>query len=164
MTNKGEGSASQTARLGLVLLLAGWGVWLGAVLLAPLLARWDSALASPLYQFFGSICHQQPERSFTLAGHPLAVCHRCLGLYLGLGLGLLTLPLFPRLAGFIENNPRILLATTLPLLIDVALIGINTPASRFATGVLASFPVALFCWRAAEQIVAARRRFRSEAA
>lgn len=29
------------------------------------------------------VCHQRPERSFRLAGQPMAVCARCLGMYAG---------------------------------------------------------------------------------
>ena len=61
-----------------------------------------SALAAPLlllvsfpktafftYLPFSFICHQMPERSFALMHHPLAVCHRCFGIYLGLFIGTL---------------------------------------------------------------------------
>ena len=168
MSNKkaapSEANESSTARLGLLVLLAASGLWIGAVLAAPFLAEADSSLSKLLYQLFGSICHQQPERSFHLAGHPLAVCHRCFGLYLGFAVGLLAMPRLPRLATFIEDHPKLLLATTAPLLLDVVLLGLNTPISRFSTGLLAGFPIALFCWRAAEQIIANRGRFSSEAA
>ncbi len=36
-----------------------------------------------LFQF---LCHQDPARSFEVAGHLLPLCQRCTGLYLGLGL------------------------------------------------------------------------------
>ncbi len=35
------------------------------------------------------MCHQQPERSFVLFGGTVAVCARCLGIYLGAAVGLL---------------------------------------------------------------------------
>jgi uncharacterized membrane protein len=55
----------------------------GAVFGAPLVASGWGAVAWPLYAAFSWICHQRPERSWHLAGYPLAVCVRCLGLYLG---------------------------------------------------------------------------------
>ncbi len=53
-------------------------VWLGLLLLAPLVPR----EASLVYQFASGVCHQRPERSFSLAGAQLPVCARCFGLYL----------------------------------------------------------------------------------
>ena len=38
---------------------------------------------------FALVCHQQPERSFFLFGVSVAVCARCLGIYLGAAVGLL---------------------------------------------------------------------------
>jgi uncharacterized membrane protein len=35
------------------------------------------------------VCHQRPERSFILFGGSVAVCARCLGIYLGVAAGLL---------------------------------------------------------------------------
>jgi uncharacterized membrane protein len=42
-----------------------------------------------LQRGFALVCHQQPERSFFLFGGRVAVCARCLGIYLGTALGLL---------------------------------------------------------------------------
>ena len=38
---------------------------------------------------FALVCHQRPERSFWILGAPVAVCARCLGIYLGAAIGLL---------------------------------------------------------------------------
>jgi uncharacterized membrane protein len=38
---------------------------------------------------FAIVCHQRPERSFWISGAEMAVCSRCLGIYLGAALGLL---------------------------------------------------------------------------
>ena len=38
---------------------------------------------------FALVCHQRPERSFSLFGGSVAVCSRCLGIYLGAALGLM---------------------------------------------------------------------------
>ncbi|MGH9580569.1 MAG: DUF2085 domain-containing protein [Terriglobales bacterium] len=60
----------------------------GAAVGAPLLAYlgyWLAAFA--IMQFFSAVCHQDPARSFWLGGAPVAVCARCLGIYLGAAAG-----------------------------------------------------------------------------
>jgi uncharacterized membrane protein len=42
-----------------------------------------------VHRGFALICHQRPERSFWIFGAPIAVCARCLGIYLGATIGLL---------------------------------------------------------------------------
>ena len=42
-----------------------------------------------LQRGFALVCHQQPERSFFLFGGSVAVCARCVGIYLGAAVGLL---------------------------------------------------------------------------
>ena len=51
--------------------------WLALLLLAPFVPR----EASLVYHFASGVCHQRPERSFSLAGAQLPVCARCFGLY-----------------------------------------------------------------------------------
>ena len=38
---------------------------------------------------FAIVCHQRPERSFWIFGDEMAVCSRCLGIYLGAAAGML---------------------------------------------------------------------------
>ena len=45
-------------------------------------------LGLTLERGFAIVCHQRPERSFFLFGSTVAVCSRCLGIYLGAALGL----------------------------------------------------------------------------
>jgi uncharacterized membrane protein len=59
-----------------VLVVAG-GAWSVLVIAAPLLG-WPC-----LYAASHLVCHQIPARTFHLAAGPMAVCARCLGLYLG---------------------------------------------------------------------------------
>ena len=131
----------------LLLLTAGW-------LLALLLPAWATAsgwsLGPWLYLPFAQICHQLDERSFLLAGQPLAVCHRCTGIYIGFWLGLTLLPFWPGFVLRLLDRPRLVLWFFLPLGIDFLLQ--NNPASRFLTGALGGFPVALFAWVAVEQL------------
>jgi len=46
-------------------------------------------LGFALQRGFAVVCHQQPERSFFWFGGRVAVCARCLGIYLGVAVGLL---------------------------------------------------------------------------
>lgn len=58
-----------------VALLAGSTLWCLAILAAPLFhLPW-------IYEFFSRICHQDPSRSWHVAGEPLAVCIRCTSIY-----------------------------------------------------------------------------------
>lgn len=41
------------------------------------------------YSFLSAICHQQPLRSYWLFDHPMGLCARCVGGYLGVCLGTL---------------------------------------------------------------------------
>ena len=56
---------------------------LSVVLLGPLVAHFKRPEAISIYAAFSSVCHQQPERCWWLLDHPLAVCVRCLGFYVG---------------------------------------------------------------------------------
>lgn len=56
-------------------------------LAAPLLWRDLPLAAWSITQFFSFACHQDPARSFWIAGAPMAVCARCLGIYLGAAAG-----------------------------------------------------------------------------
>ena len=58
-----------------------------AAVAAPLLARDHLLVAYFLRRCFALVCHQDPARSFWIAGAPLAICVRCLGIYLGVSAG-----------------------------------------------------------------------------
>ena len=118
------------------------------IIVAPLSQSGNHAgFSSTIYKAFSFICHQIPERSFHVAGHPFAVCSRCTGLYAGFGLAALIYPLARSLKR--ANTPRRiwLILAAVPLLIDFALgyfsIWENTHLSRFLTGALLS-SVAVF--------------------
>jgi uncharacterized membrane protein len=142
------------------ILLLAVTFWLALVFLAPLSKSHDSASWPFMYSFFTSVCHQKAERSFSAWGHPLAVCHRCLGLYAGFWAGLLLLPRLRRTCEQILAYPRLLILGLAPLAIDLA-VG-NNPASRFLTGAMAAAPAALFVWIAAEEFRLPRLRRQSE--
>jgi len=124
--------------------------WLGLVVLAPFAAAREEWWAQLVYSFFRPLCHQLPDRSFHWLGHPLAVCHRCTGLYVGFLAGLLLAGSAARFRSFLAARPRIITLFALPLVVDVFLP--NSPLSRFSTGLLAASPIAFFVWLALDQL------------
>ena len=115
--------------------------WITAIVVAPLfLSNGSASASSPIFAFFSYICHQIPERSLSLAGHPMAVCSRCFGVYIGLLGGILVYPLWRRVDE-IEPIPRFwLFLSLIPIAVDWSLtaFGIweNTHLSRLVTGAI----------------------------
>lgn len=78
-----------------VALAAGLAVaaalWVGVLVAAPAAAARGTAawLPAMAYPIGARICHQRPERSFSIAGVQMPVCARCTGLYVGGAIGLL---------------------------------------------------------------------------
>ncbi len=78
----------------LVFRYNGWIVlplaFVAAAIAAPyFLGHGLATMGIALYRGFSLVCHQRPERSFYIFGTPVAVCARCLGIYLGAAIGLL---------------------------------------------------------------------------
>ena len=120
-----------------------------AALAAPLLAAGGHALpARAAYAFFGAVCHQMPERSFHLLGHPLGVCARCAGLYAGFAAGVLLYPLARPLGVRHAPARAWLFAAAAPTALDfsLGLLGVweNTHLSRSLTGALLGAVAALY--------------------
>ena len=136
----------------------------GLIVLAPLaLARVQAAGALGLYGGFAVVCHQIPERSFELAGFPLAVCARCAGLYAGFAAGVLLYPLARPLGRAAAPARGWILAAALPTAVDFALgvtgVWANTHLTRFSTACLLGACASLYVVPgAAELAMAARRR------
>jgi uncharacterized membrane protein len=108
-------------------------------LAAPFLAE-SPLLSVSIRRFFSLVCHQNPARSFWLAGAPVAVCVRCLGIYVGAALGSAGVP--PAVAR--ASRPRLLRMFVAVVVMNVADIGAewvglhgNLPALRFALGLIA---------------------------
>ena len=130
--------SGKTVRRVYILTLAGTVLWLAAVWAAPLLRARGSRVSALIYAVFAPVCHQRPDRSFFAAGWPLAVCGRCLGIYLGFLAGVLA---FPWLGRFFRGKvppARLLVALTLPIVVDAAgnFLGLwgTGNAVRLATG------------------------------
>jgi uncharacterized membrane protein len=102
-------------------------------LLAPLLAATHPVTALLIRSFFSRLCHQDPARSFVIAGSPVAVCVRCLGIYCGVALGM-----FVRLRK--ASAFRLLAVAMLLNLLDVGSGMLhwhgNMPVNRFSLGLV----------------------------
>jgi len=131
------------------LLVAGASLAVVAIIVgAPLaLASGRGQLAATIYQTFSHLCHQLPERSYFIAGHPFAVCARCTGIYAGFAGAAVLYPLARSLRQIEAPARKWLFIAAAPLAIDFAIeffgLGHNTHSSRFITGALLG-AVALF--------------------
>ena len=78
-----SGAYGLTSSVGMRVLLFGSGALVWAAPWMPAAQR--NALRSAL----APICHQLPERTIVLAGHTMAACSRCAGVYAGIAAGAL---------------------------------------------------------------------------
>lgn len=143
----------------------GWALALGlsalVVLLASLPPFVGPKLRLALMQGFSTVCHQIPERSPTVGGVALAVCHRCYGIYWGLPLavlGFLALARWETPLG--RHAPKILALSLVPASLDwgLGVLGLwhNTPLSRVFTGVLFGLVAGYYLARALTQVFTPR--------
>ena len=120
------------------LLLASLMIWLALVVLAPYLRSVGSPWHSLVYAVFAPTCHQIDSRCLRIFGFPMAVCARCLGIYLGMLLGIC---LFPRLGPRPLKLPgaRTFAVFTLPIALDTAgnmlSLWSTPPAMRLGLGI-----------------------------
>jgi uncharacterized membrane protein len=138
-------------RIVLVWLLVVGTAWtiIGGVVGAPYLLSHGHVWAALItYQAFSHVCHQMAERSFFFDGYPLAVCARCLGLYVGFAVAVTGYPLFRSLSKARTPARIWLFAGASPTIIDFSLgffgIWSNTHSSRFLTGVICGAVSAFF--------------------
>jgi uncharacterized membrane protein len=158
--------ASRGAGVSAWLMASGLAVAaVGLIFAAPLLAAAGRGWASfVVYRAFAGLCHQLPERSFELAGHPLAACARCAGVFAGFAAGAL---LHPLARGWRRTDaPRRLwlalavLPTAVDFALNVAGVWPNTHWSRALTGSLAGAGLACFVLPGLVQIAESRRAAR----
>ena len=104
------------------------------------IANGYEAIGNTIYLNFRHLCHQIPERSFFISGHPFAVCARCTGIYAGFAAATLAYPIFKSLRQTTAPARKWLFIAAAPLAIDwaVEFFGLleNTHTSRFLTGAL----------------------------
>ncbi|MGB6867615.1 MAG: DUF2085 domain-containing protein [Candidatus Aminicenantaceae bacterium] len=120
--------------------LIGIILWIAAVTAAPYLKSKSSAYGNLIYAVFSTTCHQIPSRCLTLYGNPLAVCTRCLGIYIGFFLGTSLFPVFRGLSSETLPKAKILILMSIPIVIDTAANVVSLWASphslRLATGLI----------------------------
>ncbi len=110
-------------------------LWCAGIVVAPI-AESLHVDASPLYYFYGKICHQIDARSLHIAGAKLAVCSRCTGLYGGFLAGLLLVPYVLRHPIAPGRVRLVLCCAAAPMLADVALNAAGFVPSTIATKML----------------------------
>ena len=93
------------------------------------------------HQVFEWLCHQDPNRSFSINGELMAVCARCIGIYISFATVVLLMPVISRF--YYVINKRILKLITVIIVVNFADIllnafGIwsNTLQSRLLLGTL----------------------------
>ena len=125
------------------LLIGGAAIWCAAIVAAPLLDL------HRVYDFFSAICHQNPDRSWSLAGEPLGVCIRCASIYFGF-LGALAVGALP--------NSRLLRAALAAALIEflAARAGFDFAATRAATGLFLGLAAAGFVEKGVTELIRGR--------
>jgi uncharacterized membrane protein len=123
-----------------ILTFCGAAAWFAGIFLAPYLRSRSSPWQALIYAVYTPVCHQVASRCFHFLGHPLAVCARCSGIYLGFlaGLGLYALR-----RGFHRvqlPSTRAFLAISAPIVLDTLgnflRLWSTGNTVRFATGVL----------------------------
>ena len=121
-----------------LLLLAGIGS--GLPLAFPWITSRLPAVGIAIAVFFSQLCHQNPNRSFVLAGATLPVCVRCLASYVGGFVGIAAYPALGLHWRHFQKVATFLIASLFLIVIDVALdtagLWKNTSLSRSLTGAL----------------------------
>jgi uncharacterized membrane protein len=141
IADEGLTREGRVARWAWVVMLALAASLVAIIVLAPVLrARGYPLLSYVFYQVFKAACHQIPERSFHVAGYPLAVCARCFGLYVGALAGLVAYPTVRPLTRTDAPRREWLIIAAVPTTVDFALgffhVWENTHWSRFSTALL----------------------------
>jgi uncharacterized membrane protein len=134
-----------------LILIAGSLVWLTAIVLAPVLHL------QLVYRFFALICHQNPLRTWTLAGAAFPVCIRCISIYSGFFIALV-----------LETRERTImlklaiLATLAEVLLEWTVM--DLVSLRSLTGLALGAAVAPFVRIGVDEMVATQlRRFKQRA-
>ncbi len=131
------------------MVLVGALFFVGLLVAAPLAqANGLQWFSFAVYEAFRHVCHQTPERSFYIAGYPLAVCARCTGLYVGFAAAVAFYPVMTSLKRTHAPERKWLFIAAAPLAIDFVLgfFGIweNSHTSRLLTGALLGAVSAFF--------------------
>ena len=86
-----------------------------------------------IYELFSRTCHQIDSRSFHIAGFKLAVCSRCISVYLSFFIGCIVYPVFNKLDN--KNLPSLwyLMIALFLLVLDVGLDLLDIMGNTFFT-------------------------------
>jgi len=103
-----------------LLVLLGGFIWNAALFAAPILRHKAPVVSALIYAAFSPVCHQVPERSLYIHGSPLAVCGRCLGIYLGFSAGTILYPFLRRFSRPFPPETWIFVLVSLPIGLDTA--------------------------------------------
>ncbi|MEP0823756.1 MAG: DUF2085 domain-containing protein [Ignavibacterium sp.] len=129
------------SRIAYLLLLFLTALWCAGIIAAPLLRSSGVGLSTLLYHAFSEVCHQLPDRSFTMFGEPFGVCMRCSAIYFAFLAGLIAYPFLATRFHDAPPVPWILAVALLPMGLDVALNVLGFHAStawtRTASGLIA---------------------------
>ena len=142
---------TRTQWIGWSLALAAATGVMGAALMPPFV---DEPVRAMLMRAFGGLCHQLPDRSPHVYDVSMAVCDRCLGIYGGVVLGILAMPVVPRWTHRLHRYAGPVLAASLaPLAVDwlgpITGVWENVPLSRAVTGALFGLAAGLLVARTA---------------
>lgn len=131
--------------------LLGTSIWCLAIVLAPVCITLPAPFSSggeAVYAVFQPICHQIPERSLAVAGHPLAVCSRCSAIYFAFLVATLLYPLVRDVRRPVIPPRWILVLALLPMVLDAVagMAGLHdiTITARLLTGAIFGFVVPFF--------------------
>jgi len=138
-------------RLTYLSILIGTSIWCLAIVLAPVCMTLPAPFASGgavVYSVFHPICHQIPDRSLVVAGHPLAVCLRCSAIYFAFLAATLLYPLVRDLRRPVIPPRWILVLALLPMVLDAVpgMVGLHdiTVTTRLLTGAIFGVVVPFF--------------------
>jgi uncharacterized membrane protein len=92
-------------------------VWIAFIVLAPYLRSTGSPWNALVYAVFAPTCHQIDSRCLHIFGYPMAVCARCLGIYLGILCGTCLFP-WLRSEPLGLPRPKTFVIFTLPIALD----------------------------------------------
>jgi len=154
------GPAPRSSTTTYLAILGGTIVWCLAFVLPPVFLPAGGAwavTANVAYSFFHPICHQLKDRSLLISGEPLAVCARCCAIYFGFLLGTIIHPPVTSRGLAIQDKRLILVASVVPMCLDVMLdiagIHASTTVTRLMTGSLFGLIVPFYVIPAAQAAV-----------
>ena len=151
MKNGNEKDVVKYSRQVYVVFLLLTVVWNASIFFAPLFMELGGAFTKFslfIYYFFSPVCHQQDSRSFHLFGYKLAVCSRCVSIYLGFLIAVIFYPVKIKLSNTELPSLWFLLIPVLLIAADAFfdMFGLfaNSYLSRSITGAITGFVLPFF--------------------